>query len=89
MVGFSQICKMYDEIQLNKNNFDLNNQKINNHPPSPGYVKKTQITDLNNHCKVMTTILPKTKGTDFKATRAMDAESHVTHNTLTPYYYYS
>ena len=28
--------KKYNEIQLAKNKMDLNNQKITNHPPSPG-----------------------------------------------------
>ena len=34
MVIFYKKMKKYNEIQLRKNKLDLNNQKINNHPPS-------------------------------------------------------
>ena len=38
MVIFKKKLKKYNEIQLTKNNVDLNNRKMTNHPPSPGEV---------------------------------------------------
>ena len=36
MVIVHKKWKKYNEIQLTKNKMDLNNQKMTNHPPSPG-----------------------------------------------------
>ena len=36
MVLFYKIWKRYNEIQLTKNNMDLNIRKIKNHKPSQG-----------------------------------------------------
>ena len=35
MAIFYKIWKKYNEIQLAKNEMDLNNRKMKNHPPSP------------------------------------------------------
>ena len=37
MVIFYKKWKKYNEFQLTKNKMDLNNRKMTNHPPSPGY----------------------------------------------------
>ena len=36
---YTRYGKKYNEIQLTKNKIDLNNQKMRNHPPSPGQLK--------------------------------------------------
>ena len=39
---FYKIMKKYNEIQLTKNKMDLNNRKMNNHPPSPMIVEPSR-----------------------------------------------
>ena len=39
MVVFDEKWKKYNEIQLTKNKMDLNNRKMNNHPPSLYYCR--------------------------------------------------
>ena len=43
MVIFYKKWKKYNELQLTKNKMDLNNQKMTNHPPSPGIFYKTML----------------------------------------------